>query len=90
MTVGSTWVGEWKDPLVCQSSDGDIVGRIIELLWIRVERGLFTIFVKIRAHRGEFLNEKAETWADEGWDLRTIYDGKGQACAQSLAGRRRE
>jgi len=33
-----------------------------------VERGLFTIFVKIRAHRGEFFNEKADRWADEDRD----------------------
>jgi len=34
----------------------------------RVDLGLFTIFIKIRAHRGEFLNEKADRWADEGQD----------------------
>jgi len=28
--------------------------------------GLFTMFIKIRAHRGEYLNEKADRWADEG------------------------
>jgi len=28
--------------------------------------GLFTMFIKIRAHRGKFLNEKADRWADEG------------------------
>jgi len=29
---------------------------------------LFTIFIKIRAHRGKFLNEQADRWADEGQD----------------------
>jgi len=28
--------------------------------------GLFTIFIKIRAHWGEFLNEKADRWANKG------------------------
>jgi len=28
--------------------------------------GLFTIFIKTRAHRGEFLNEKADRWANKG------------------------
>ena len=28
--------------------------------------GLFTMLIKIRAHRGEFLNEKADRWAGEG------------------------
>jgi len=32
----------------------------------RFSSGLFTMFIKIRAHRGEFLNEKADRWADEG------------------------
>ena len=46
--------------------DGDILRDIIELLRIRVARGLFTLFVKIRAHRGEFFNEMADRWADQG------------------------
>jgi len=45
MTVGSNWVGEGKDPLLCHAPDKDILGCIIKLLRIRVERGLFTIFV---------------------------------------------
>jgi len=28
--------------------------------------GLFTMFIEIGAHRGKFLNEKADRWADEG------------------------
>jgi len=28
----------------------------------------FIIFIRIRAHRGQFLNEKADRWADEGRD----------------------
>jgi len=28
--------------------------------------GLFTMFIKIKAHRREFLNEKANRWANEG------------------------
>jgi len=34
----------------------------------RVNLRLLTIFVKIRAHRGEFLNKKTDRWADEGRD----------------------
>ena len=48
MTVGSNWVGEGKDPLLRDSPDRDILECIIKLLRTRVERGLFTIFVKIR------------------------------------------
>ena len=68
MTVASNWVGEGKDPLLRHSPDGDILAQIIKVLQQRVDLGLFTIFIKIRAHRGEFLNEKADRWADEGRD----------------------
>jgi len=60
MTVASNWVGKGKDPLLRHSSDGDILARIIKVLQQRVILGLFTMFIKIRAHRGEFLNEKAD------------------------------
>jgi len=66
MTVASNWVGEGKDPLLRHSPDGDILAGIIKVLRQRVSMGLFTMFIKIRAHRGEFLNEKADRWADKG------------------------
>ena len=68
MTVASNWVGEGKDPLLRHSPDGDILACIIKVLHQRVSLGLFTMFIKIRAHRGnlQFLNEKADRWADEG------------------------
>ena len=66
MTVSSNWVGEGKDPLLHRSPDRDILALIIKVLHQRVSLGLFNIFIKIRAHRGEFLNEKADKWADEG------------------------
>jgi len=66
MTVTSNWVGESKDPLLRHSPDRDILARIIKVLHQRVSVGIFTMFIKIRAHRGEFLNEEVERWADEG------------------------
>jgi len=66
MTVASNWVGEGKDHLLRHFPDGDILAHIIKVLYQRVSLGLFTMFIKIRAHRGEFLNEKADRWADEG------------------------
>jgi len=62
MTVASNWVGEGKDPILRHSPDT----RIIKVLHQRVSMGLFTMFIKIRAHSGEFLNEKADRWADKG------------------------
>ena len=47
---------------------GDILARIIKVLHQRVDLGLFTILIKIRAHWGEFLNKKADRWDDKGRD----------------------
>ena len=68
MTVSSNWLGEGKVPLLRHSPDGDILACIIKVLHERVGLGIFTIFIKIRAHQGEFLNEKANKWANEGPD----------------------
>jgi len=46
--------------------DADIMRDIIQLLRERIEQGLLTIFIKIKAHRGDPLNEQADRWADEG------------------------
>jgi hypothetical protein len=46
--------------------DADIMRDIIQLLRERIEQGFLTIFIKIKAHRGDPLNEQADRWADEG------------------------
>ena len=46
--------------------DADIMREIIQLLGERIEQGILTIFIKIKAHRGDPLNELADRWADEG------------------------
>ena len=51
------WIGEGCNPMIHKFPDGDILRDIIELLRKRVDRGFFTLFVKIRAHRGDFFNE---------------------------------
>ena len=48
------------------SFPGYILAGIIKVLHLRVSLGLFTMFIKIRAHRGEFFHEKADRWADKG------------------------
>jgi len=47
---------------------------INKVLHQRVDLEVFTMFIKIRAHREEFLNEKADRWADEGQDSRDDVD----------------
>ena len=48
------WIGEGCSPMIHKFPDGDILREIIELLRKRVDK-VFTLFVKIRAHRGDFL-----------------------------------
>jgi len=62
------WLGEGIDPIIKTSPDGDILREILELLRNRIKLGLFTLFVKIKSHRGEFFNEMADRWADKGRD----------------------
>jgi len=59
------WISEGGNPMIHKFPDGDILRGIIELLRKRVAKELFTLFVKIRAHRGESFNE-ADRWADQG------------------------
>jgi len=46
--------------------DADLMRYIVQLLRDWIEQGLLTIFIKIKAHRGDPLNELADRWADEG------------------------
>jgi len=46
--------------------DADIMRDIVQLLRERIEQVLLTIFIKVKAHRGDPLNELADRWADEG------------------------
>jgi len=46
--------------------DADIMRDIVQLLRERIEQGLLTIFITIKANRGDPLNKLADRWADEG------------------------
>jgi len=62
------WIREGINPSIKASPDGDILREILELLRARINLGLFTLFVKIKSHRGEFfqVNEMTDRWADKG------------------------
>jgi len=60
------WIGEGIDPSIKAFPDGDILREILVLLRARIDLGLFTLFVKIKSHRGEFFNEMADRWVDKG------------------------
>jgi len=49
-----------------ESPDGDILWEILELRRAWLDLGLYTLFVKIKSHRGEFFNEMTDKWADKG------------------------
>jgi len=52
--------------------DADIMRDIVQLLRERIDQGLLTIVFKIKAHRGDPLNELADRWADEGRQSQNI------------------
>jgi len=52
--------------------DADIMRGIVHLLRERIEQGLLTIFIKIKAHRGDLLNELADRRVDEGGQSQNI------------------
>jgi len=66
LSSSQKWVGEGKSRSMHGNPDADIMRDIVQLLQERIEQGLPTIFIKIKAHRGDPLNELSDRWADEG------------------------
>jgi len=66
LSSSQKWVGEGKSPSMHGNPDAEIMRDIVQLLREWIEEGLLTIFIKIKAHRGDPLNELADRWADEG------------------------
>jgi len=64
LSTSQKWIGESKSPSMWENPDVDIMRDIIQLL--RERQGLLTIFIKIKAHRGDHLHELADRWADKG------------------------
>jgi len=60
------WIGEGKSPSMWGNPDADIMRDIVQLPRERIEQDFLTIFIKIKAHRGDPLDELADRWADEG------------------------
>jgi len=57
---------EGKYPSMYGNPDEDIMRDIVQLLRERIEQGLLTMLIKIKAHCRDPLNELADRWADEG------------------------
>jgi ribonuclease HI len=74
------WVGQGGKATLATAPDADILREIICLLTQRVRAGRATFLIKVKSHRGEPINERADTLAEEGrtisdddkrWDYRT-------------------
>ena len=80
LKVIKKWIGQGGRATIADAPDADILREILELLRARIEAGRATFFVKVKSHRGEPMNERADTLAEEGrarpdeekrWDART-------------------
>jgi len=60
LSSSQKWTGEGKFPSMHGNLDADIMRDIIQLLRERIEQSLLTIFIKIKARRGDPLNTKRE------------------------------
>ncbi len=69
----SKWVGEGTRANLATTPDGDIVREIVQILQERVTAGANTFFIKIKSHRGEPLNEAADSRAEQG---RTVHNAE--------------
>jgi len=65
LSSSQKWIGEGKSPCMLGNPDADIMRDIVQLLRERIEQVLLTVFIKIKAHQGDPLNELADRWADD-------------------------
>ena len=63
------WIGEGLKPCMATTKDADILKAVVAKLRQRIEMGAATWLIKIKAHRGEPLNEGADDEASRGCRL---------------------
>jgi len=73
LSSSQKWIGEGKSPSMWGNPDADIMRDLVQLLQERIEQGLHTVCIKIKAHRGDPLNELADRWADAGRQSENIH-----------------
>ena len=80
LKVIKKWIGQGGKATLTKAPDADILREILARLRARIEAGRATFFVKVKSHRGEAMNERADGSAEEGrvrpeeekkWDQRT-------------------
>ena len=65
----SRWIGRGPCTTLAGDANADIMTSIIECVRETVQKGARTFMVKIKAHRGEPLNELADTQAENARQL---------------------
>ena len=60
------WVGEGSKATLANAPDADILREILTALSSRIKAGSATFLIKVKSHRGEPLNEKADSLAEQG------------------------
>ena len=60
------WIGGGAKLNLSRSSDADVLKDIILKIQKRVEAGATTLLIKVKAHRGDPLNEEADIRAELG------------------------
>jgi hypothetical protein len=65
----SRWIGSGPRTTLAGDANADIMTSIIECVREKVLRGARTFMIKVKAHRGEPLNERADTQAENARQL---------------------
>jgi len=63
------WVGQGGKATLATAPDADILREIVCLLTQRVRAWRATFLIKVKSHRGEPINERADTLAEEGREI---------------------
>jgi len=74
LKVIKKWVGQGGKATLATATDADILQEIVCQLTQRVRAGRYTFLIKVKSHRGEPINEQADTLAEEGREI--SYDDK--------------
>ena len=69
LTEIGKWIGEGCRASLAKSADSDILRSILPILHARIQAGAATFLLKVKAHRGEPLNESADDEAARGTQL---------------------
>jgi ribonuclease HI len=63
------WLGQGGKVTLATAPDADILREIVCLLTQRVRAGKATFLIKVKPHRGEPINERADTLAEKGREI---------------------